>query len=319
MTPDGNTDDPEAQDGAIEHEDDIDWYEIIDATESDYEGADSPSIRPIVLPTRKQRQRCVIGFTRYSRREKNMLTTMLQCMPSARRDIQRYRDFVAGQPGSRLQDAELEIQRGIEEIRAYPRMSRPVVQLPDVDVWLRRRTAGRLVIVYAYLPPIYPCVPAAVIVRAVRYVCVTNVLEGVPEPQKRKTYDPDDPDIWEAIIDHEDDIDWDDIIATTEADDRAGRFAFNSDDYPTWEEAMKAMHALIDQICDEAINRVRSDSTGALRTFFTESGNRQRNHGEAKSPDIANGGSRLYGPIRPGRRWARTGGSRGQRSWPSDG
>ena len=36
MTPDSSTDDPDARDGAIEHEDDIDWHEIIDTTESDY-------------------------------------------------------------------------------------------------------------------------------------------------------------------------------------------------------------------------------------------------------------------------------------------
>jgi len=36
MTPDNKLDDAEAQDGAIEHEDDIDWHEIIDTTESDY-------------------------------------------------------------------------------------------------------------------------------------------------------------------------------------------------------------------------------------------------------------------------------------------
>jgi len=190
-----------------------------------------------------------------------MTIAMLQCMPRVRRDIQLCRDFVARQSGVRPRDCELQIQRGIDDVRAYPLISRPVVQLPDVDVWLRRRIAGRFAIVYAYLPPIFTNVPSVVIIRAIKPVRVANVLEGVPEPPKRKTYDPDDPDTWEAIIDHEDDIDWDDIIATTEADDRAGRFAFNSDDYSTWEEAMKAMHALIDQICDEAICRVRSDTS----------------------------------------------------------
>jgi hypothetical protein len=36
MTPDNKLDNAEAQDGAIEHEDDIDWHEIINTTESDY-------------------------------------------------------------------------------------------------------------------------------------------------------------------------------------------------------------------------------------------------------------------------------------------
>ena len=74
----------------------------------------------------------------------------------------------------------------------------------------------------------------------------------IPEPE----YNPSD-----CIIDHEDDIDWDNIIATTEADFRAGRFAFNSDDYPTFEEAMTAMRAWIQRIGGEATNRVRCDSS----------------------------------------------------------
>lgn len=36
MAPDDKIDDPLAPDGAIEHEDDIDWSDIIDATESDW-------------------------------------------------------------------------------------------------------------------------------------------------------------------------------------------------------------------------------------------------------------------------------------------
>jgi hypothetical protein len=152
----------------------------------------------------------------------------------------------------------LQIQRGIDDVRAYPLISRPVVQLPDVDVWLRRRIAGRFAIVYAFLPPTFTNIPSVVIIRAIKPIRVPNVFEGVREPPKRE---PHDPDTWEVNIDHEDDIDWDNIIATTEADDRAGRFAFNSDDYPTWEEAMKAMHALIDQICDQALDRDRHDTS----------------------------------------------------------
>ena len=53
---------------------------------------------------------------------------------------------------------------------------------------------------------------------------------------------------WDCIIDHEDDIDWDNIIATTEDDYQAGRYAFNSADYATHEEAMAAMWTLIQSL-----------------------------------------------------------------------
>jgi len=73
--------------------------------------------------------------------------------------------------------------------------------------------------------------------------------------------DSDDMETWDCIIDNEDDIDWDNIIATTEDDFKAGRYAFNSADYATHEEAMEAMRALIHSIAEEAINRVRSNTS----------------------------------------------------------
>jgi len=39
----------------------------------------------------------------------------------------------------------------------------------------------------------------------------------------------------------DDDIDWDDIIATTQDDVDAGRYAFSTEDYPTHEEGMAAL------------------------------------------------------------------------------
>lgn len=175
-----------------------------------------------------------------------MLITMLQCVPTIRRDIQLCRDYAVRQTDAGPQDCELEIQRGIDDVRAYPWVSKAMPKVPTAQLPLRRRTIGRFVIVYHYLPPIYPCVPAVVVIRAVKPIRAPSVADRLYAlPSGRP-------------VGQEDDIDWDDIIATTEADDRAGRFAFNSDDYPTDEEAMKAMHALIDKICDEAMNRVRS-------------------------------------------------------------
>ena len=73
--------------------------------------------------------------------------------------------------------------------------------------------------------------------------------------------DEDDPNTWDCIIDHEDDIDWENIAATTEDDFKAGRYAFSSEDYATHEEAMTAMSAWIDSIFDEVLRRVASNSS----------------------------------------------------------
>ena len=42
-------------------------------------------------------------------------------------------------------------------------------------------------------------------------------------------------------IEGRDDVDWDDIIATTQDDVEAGRYAFTTEDYPTHEEGMAAL------------------------------------------------------------------------------
>ena len=64
----------------------------------------------------------------------------------------------------------------------------------------------------------------------------------------------------DCIIDHEDGVDWNNIIPTLEDDLRSGKCAFVSEEYDTHEEALKAMDAMIDRIYKEAVNRVRSNS-----------------------------------------------------------
>lgn len=50
-----------------------------------------------------------------------------------------------------------------------------------------------------------------------------------------------------------DESEWDEIIATTEEDFQAGRYAFNSADYATHEEAWTALEKWLREICEEAI------------------------------------------------------------------
>jgi hypothetical protein len=46
----------------------------------------------------------------------------------------------------------------------------------------------------------------------------------------------------------DDDIDWEEIYQSTQADYEAGRYCFNSEDYPSHEEAMIALRAWIHSI-----------------------------------------------------------------------
>jgi hypothetical protein len=50
----------------------------------------------------------------------------------------------------------------------------------------------------------------------------------------------------------DDDIDYEEIIATTQPDFEAGRFAFDSRNYATHEEAMAAMETLLLKCFEEA-------------------------------------------------------------------
>lgn len=61
--------------------------------------------------------------------------------------------------------------------------------------------------------------------------------------------------------DNLDDIDWDDIIATTEPDFQAGRFSFNSEDYATDEEAREAFRAYLWGILEKVRDARNAEQT----------------------------------------------------------
>jgi hypothetical protein len=61
----------------------------------------------------------------------------------------------------------------------------------------------------------------------------------------------DDPDIQDGAVEHEDDIDWHEIIDSTESDYRKRRFAFNSADCETEEEVTTTLHAWIHSVFEE--------------------------------------------------------------------
>ena len=85
----------------------------------------------------------------------------------------------------------------------------------------------------------------------------TIEIESVPT--KRPAYDPNnlDPIDEEArkYDDTSDGIDWDEIIATTQDDFLARRFAFNSADYPTQEEAKAARWRWLESIAERVARR----------------------------------------------------------------
>jgi hypothetical protein len=62
-----------------------------------------------------------------------------------------------------------------------------------------------------------------------------------------------------------DGIDWDEITATTQPDWEAGRFAFDSADYPTDEAADAAMYALLRSIEEKVYEEIAATAVDAAR------------------------------------------------------
>jgi hypothetical protein len=82
--------------------------------------------------------------------------------------------------------------------------------------------------------------------------------------RKRPAYDPNNlsPEDEEdrKHDDTSDGIDWDEIIATTQDDFEAGRFWYDSADYPTQEEAAAALRALIHSVAEEVEREIAATS-----------------------------------------------------------
>jgi hypothetical protein len=68
-----------------------------------------------------------------------------------------------------------------------------------------------------------------------------------------------------ALDDSSDGIDWDEITATTQPDWEAGRFSFDSADYPTQEAAEAAMWELICSIERDVHERAAAAAMDATR------------------------------------------------------
>ena len=82
-------------------------------------------------------------------------------------------------------------------------------------------------------------------------------------PARRPAYDPNNLHPLDEEARKYDDtslgIDWDEIIATTQDDFLASRYAFNSEDYPTHKEAMKALDLWSRKILEDVLRE-----TGAV-------------------------------------------------------
>jgi hypothetical protein len=103
------------------------------------------------------------------------LLPYLHVMPRVDRDIEECLDFVARQPWGRPSDRELDIWLGIEKALIGPESSRVHSRRPETGIELRRCSAARFVIVYAYLPPTDRSPRGVVSIRAVRHSRVKDV------------------------------------------------------------------------------------------------------------------------------------------------
>lgn len=90
------------------------------------------------------------------------------------------------------------------------------------------------------------------------------------DTHKPTTYDPNSlspVDVEDRELDDlSEGIDWDDIIATTQPDWEAGRFAFDSADYPTDEAACAALYALFRSIEEKVYEEVAAAESDAARS-----------------------------------------------------
>jgi hypothetical protein len=82
------------------------------------------------------------------------------------------------------------------------------------------------------------------------------------------SYDPLHPTNIEARkYDPDDGFDWEEIILTTQEDFEAGRYAFNSENYATHEEAMVALDAWLDGI----VMRVERENAASVSSCDAKS------------------------------------------------
>ncbi|MGH8258978.1 MAG: hypothetical protein ACREUG_04740 [Steroidobacteraceae bacterium] len=83
-------------------------------------------------------------------------------------------------------------------------------------------------------------------------------------PRKRPAYDPNNLDPIDAearkLDDTSEGFDWDEIIASTQDDEEAGRFAFDSRNYATEEQVTAALERHFDEMLERVMRRVRRET-----------------------------------------------------------
>jgi hypothetical protein len=102
---------------------------------------------------------------------------------------------------------------------------------------------------------------ATILILAIRELAMDDTLKPPAySAEEAERLDAED----RLLDDTSEGIDWDDIIATTQPDFEAGRFAFNSVDYPTEEAAMAAMEAFREDIFKEVLREVAARNVGRV-------------------------------------------------------
>lgn len=188
-----------------------------------------------------------------------MLEPMFYWMPGVRRDIDRCLVFASRQPHGDPVALKSEIKRGVANICADPGCNLPEVKLVDSRLWLRRYTAAHTMIIYAYSPSKHPDCPGVVSIVAVRYMRVASATRE-SEKALAESSVPYEPETWDDLIDHEDGIDWDSVLARSAGDYEGQGHWFNFAEYATHEEATQALSEWIQSICKE-VKRDRVSNT----------------------------------------------------------
>jgi hypothetical protein len=164
--------------------DEIDWEEIILATQEDFEsGRFSYNSRQYL-----SRGVAEVGLAVWLNsivEDMEREPPWLHVMPHVESDIRECLIFAARRGWGAPRDRMSDIRRGLERVLGRPEADPVILWRPESGIFLRRSNAGPFFIIYAYL---YPCISfphGAASIRAIRYSRLKNSLAmvGVPSPE----------------------------------------------------------------------------------------------------------------------------------------
>jgi hypothetical protein len=161
--------------------DEIDWEEIILATQEDFESSRF-SYNSQQYSSRGVAEVGLAVWLNSIVEDMEREPPSLHVMPHVESDIRECLIFAARRGWGAPRDRMSDIRRGLERVLGRPEADPVILWRPESDIFLRRRNAGPFFIIYAYL---YPCMSfpyGAASIRAIRYSSLKSPLAKVEVP-----------------------------------------------------------------------------------------------------------------------------------------